>query len=129
MKITEKVLLENEFYLYSENGGGPASHSITNGKLAILNDKQRLEFSYPYNQPTFTICHAILAEGRKLFLIVSDWLEDEGLYILSFSDSASSYAIVGEGLTGFFSDRWASLFVVSRGRRIPYTFRQSVKWI
>ncbi|AQY49665.1 hypothetical protein PWEIH_06721 [Listeria weihenstephanensis FSL R9-0317] len=101
MKITENVLLENEFYLYSENGGGPATYTIKNGTIEILHGDLLLEFPYTYSQPTFTICKAILTEGGEVFLIVSDWLDDEGLYILSFSDSASSYALVGEGLTGF----------------------------
>ncbi|EUJ23338.1 hypothetical protein PGRAN_09206 [Listeria grandensis FSL F6-0971] len=101
MKLTGKASLENEFYLYSMNGGGPATYTITDGMLEILHGDQRLEFPYIYNQPSFTVWEAILTEGGEVFLIVSDWPDDEGLYILSFSEKGSNYAIVGEGLTDF----------------------------
>ncbi|MBC6315653.1 hypothetical protein [Listeria grandensis] len=46
MKLTGKASLENEFYLYSMNGGGPATYTITDGMLEILHGDQRLEFPY-----------------------------------------------------------------------------------
>ncbi|KMT58536.1 hypothetical protein [Paenilisteria newyorkensis] len=100
MKITKKVLLENEFYLYSEHGGGPASYTITNGTLEILYGKQRLEFPYPYDPRAFTVWNAILTEAGEVFLIVGDWLDDDD-YILKLSKNGTNHATVGYGLADF----------------------------